>query len=332
MLVFRWLDPHIAAAEHGGKPGSSSFHPTHAFDRSMLSVGLFFGTVGALTATLYGRHRLTLAAQRDRLLEELTRSELLRAKLAEQTEMLRQKNEDLARLESANRRTSEFMAHDFKTALDCVGGFATELLERPRLLEDRDVVDALVTIRRQSHRMMGNVMDLLDFARIREMHQPRMTTTSVTELLREAVGDFSLPALVEHVALGQHYPSCPTLSANSRLLRRVLCNLIANAVKHNRPGTRVEVDAQVDEVRREVRFSCCDDGEGIEPEVLPVIFTEFATTSEATGHSTGLGLAFCKAVIEAHGGRIWCESRPQKGARFFFTVPLRRESTHGQEV
>ena len=114
------------------------------------------------------------------------------------------------------------------------------------------------------------------------------------------------------------------LFADPRLLRRALCNLISNAIKHNGPDTRVRLDAQVAESRTEVVFSCRDDGVGIPPEVLPSIFNEFAGTNDSSGDSTGLGLAFCKAVVEAHGGRIWCESTPH-GARFFFTIPLHKE-------
>jgi signal transduction histidine kinase len=90
------------------------------------------------------------------------------------------------------------------------------------------------------------------------------------------------------------------------------------------------LDAQLAESRSEILFSCCDDGAGISPEVLPSIFTEFAGAGGRSGDSSGLGLAFCKAVVEAHGGRIWCESMPEQGARFFFTIPLSKESDDDQ--
>jgi signal transduction histidine kinase len=147
--------------------------------------------------------------QRDLLAHELARNEYLCHELAEQAELLRQNNEELARLELANRRTRQFMARDFKNALGCVGGFVAQLLEHPRLREHSDIGDALVCIRRQAHRMMGSVTDLLDFARVRERSGPKIERTSATELLQEAVNGFSLPADSKRVAMGDNQSHCP---------------------------------------------------------------------------------------------------------------------------
>jgi len=315
MVVFHWLDPRIAAAMPHSMQGGLRAPVFHSFELSMLPMALVFAVIGALITTFYGHHRLTLTVQRDRL--------------AEQTERLRQYNAELARLELANRRTTQFMAHDFKTSIGCVGGFAGELLEKPSLSQDRDLVDALVCIRRQSHRMMGTVTDLLELARVREGGVPQMESISLSGLLEEAVSDFSLPAHAKQIALGKQHRNCPSAWGDPRLLRRVLCNLISNAVKHNGPETHVSLDAQMDESGRQIRFACWDDGTGIPTDILPSIFTEFTTAGDASGGSTGLGLAFCKSVVEAHNGRIWCESSPQ-GARFFFTIPLEEENHNGQ--
>jgi len=317
-VICRWLDPRIPAAVPDDKAEGFLALIAESFQPDMLAMGLAFGVIGALITMSHGHHRRILTLQRDRL--------------AEQAQILKQKNAELARLELANRRTTQFMAHDFKTALGCVGGFATQLLEQPQLQEDRDVASALVCIRRQAHGMMGSVTDLLEFARVRESREPRMRPTSVAELLEEAVSDFSLPAHTERITLGDNYASCPRLFADRRLLRRVFCNLISNAIKHNGPDTQVWLDAQVAESRMEVLFSCCDDGAGVPPEVLPSIFIEFAGANDSSGDSTGLGLAFCKAAVEAHGGRIWCESLPQQGAQFYFTIPLRKELNNDQRV
>jgi len=250
-LICRWLDPRIPAAVPDEKAERFLALIADLFQRDMLAMGLSFGVIGALIATSYGYHRQILAIHRDRL--------------AEQAEVLKQKNEELARLELASRRTAQFMAHDFKTALGCVSGFANELLAKPELQADVDVASALVCIRRQAHGMMGSVTDLLEFARVRESCEPRMKPMSVAELLEEAVSDFSLPAHTERITLDDNCPSCPRLFADRRLLRRVLCNLISNAIKHNGPDTQVWLDAQVAQSRTEVLFSCCDDGAGVHP-------------------------------------------------------------------
>ena len=311
MVIFQWLDPRLAATMPYAMASAVSggwFAPiAHSFHLSMLSMGLVFGMIGALISTSYAYHRSLVAAQRDRL--------------AEQAEVLKQNNVELARLELANRRTSQFMAHDFKTALGCVAGHATQLMEQPQLQENGDVLNTLLRIRRQAHGMMGSVADLLEFARVRERSDRQRQAISVTELLQEAVSDFSLPMHVEQITLGANHPCCPPVLADARQLRRVLCNLISNAIKHNGPGARVWLDAEVDESRGEALISCRDDGAGVSPEVLPGIFAEFASTGESSSESTGLGLAFCKTVVEAHRGRIWCENS-QQGAQFLFTIPF----------
>ena len=106
--------------------------------------------------------------------------------------------------------------------------------------------------------MMGSVTDLLELARVRERSDPQMEPIFASDLLQEAVSDFSLPAHTERIALGDNYHSCPRLFADGRLLRRVLCNLISNAIKHNGPDTQVRLDAQLAESHSGILFSCCD--------------------------------------------------------------------------
>ena len=169
--------------------------------------------------------------------------------------------------------------------------------------------------------MMGSVSDLLQLARVRELETLPVEPVSVTDLLRETASDFSLPATVEGIALGDQHLCCPKIMASAQLLHRVLCNFVSNAIKHNGPGTKVWLDARVDESEGEIVFSCRDDGAGIPSEVLPSIFDEFAITADPLSGSTGLGLAFCKGAVEAHGGRIWCENL-SRGALFSFAIPL----------
>ena len=118
------------------------------------------------------------------------------------------------------------------------------------------------------------------------------------------------------------------MGGNARLLTRTLSNLVSNAFKHNGHRTHVFLDAEVweEEGNTAIRFSCCDDGAGIPPEISPTIFDEFSTTGTQGNGSSGLGLAFCKAAVEAHGGHIWCENTETKGTNFYFTIPIFKEN------
>jgi two-component system sensor histidine kinase KdpD len=147
-------------------------------------------------------------------------------------------------------------------------------------------------------------------------------------VLQEAARDYSLPAHTGEITLGEQQPNCPTLLGDPLLIHRVVCNLIFNAIKHNGPETHVFLDAQVDKSGSHVLFSCRDNGNGVAPDILPTIFTEFVTTGDSCSKSTGLGLAFCRAAVEAHRGRIWCENSTQ-GAAFLFTIPMHKEHKDG---
>jgi signal transduction histidine kinase len=113
----------------------------------------------------------------------------------------------------------------------------------------------------------------------------------------------------------------------SRVLQ-VLDNLVGNAVKFSEAGGRIVVRATRGEASTtEVRFSVSDTGAGILPEVLKELFQRFWQANAADRRGIGLGLAICKGIVEAHGGRIWCESQLGHGARFTFTLPISHQTT-----
>jgi signal transduction histidine kinase len=118
-----------------------------------------------------------------------------------------------------------------------------------------------------------------------------------------------------------------TVEADPEALAGVLLNLVSNAVRHTAAGGRIALTAHAD--GDDVELAVLDDGPGIPPELLPVIFDRFARAdparSRATG-GTGLGLAICRAVVEAHGGTIAASSGPAGGATFTVRLPLARTS------
>ena len=327
MAIFRWLD----ASGHGhGAPLTPQTIPFEAiaesFQLHMLPMGLLFGVFCAVIGTMDGFYRATVLTQRDDLVRQLSLNERYRQNLEVLVGQLETRNRRLAELELAKRRTTRFMVHDFKTHLGCILGFSNHLLTKTELISHPEVRDGLERIRRQGMRMAGAVTDLLELARLQESGRLKKQATPVAGLLEEVARDLALPAESGRVQIGPKHVGCPPLFVDSKLIGRVLSNLVSNAFKHNPQGTKVVIDADVtSEEPRNVTFSCQDEGKGIPPETIPTIFEEFTIDSRSPS-STGLGLAFCRAAVEAHKGRIWCQSSLGKGTTFLFTIPITLEN------
>lgn len=128
-------------------------------------------------------------------------------------------------------------------------------------------------------------------------------------------------------------PTLPVAWADTQLMERVLENLVGNAVKFTPGGGLVKVTARTADQKdngpearaSEVYISVTDNGPGIPPELQSRLFQKFVSGPHHESGS-GLGLAFCKLAVEAHGGRIWAESEPGQGTTFTFTLPVVQES------
>ena len=107
--------------------------------------------------------------------------------------------------------------------------------------------------------------------------------------------------------------------ADRNEIRRVIINLLGNAIKYTQENGEIEVRAEIDE--NDLRFSVKDNGEGIYKQDIPKLFKRFSQgTQEKRSISTGLGLYLSKQIIDAHGGKIWLESDKGKGSEFFFVL------------
>jgi signal transduction histidine kinase len=114
----------------------------------------------------------------------------------------------------------------------------------------------------------------------------------------------------------------PPAMADRERIHQVLFNLVDNALRFTPPGGRVTLSAEAQD--RAVRVRVEDTGVGIPPEHLPYLFERFYRADAARSRGdggTGIGLAICRSVVEAHGGRIWAESEPGRGSVFTFELP-----------
>jgi signal transduction histidine kinase len=174
---------------------------------------------------------------------------------------------------------------------------------------------------RSARRMEGLVSDILDTARLQtKVRSLAVSEIDVAKMIREVVETVVGSAQRRHQALLMRVPpDLPPMSGDEDLIRRVFVNLIGNAIKYTQRGGEIIVSAEVnDEV---FHFAISDNGPGIAPEDQQHIFELFFRGHMQLTKGAGIGLAFSKLAVEAHGGRIWFETALGEGSTFFFTIP-----------
>jgi PAS domain S-box-containing protein len=267
-----------------------------------------------------------------RLLGMLARhaADLIERRLAEQ------ERERLLEAETQARREAErqnelrlrflgMISHELRTPLTSIKGFATTLLAEDVAWSADQQHDFLRTIDAEADKLTDMIDQLLDLSRIesgtlRVEPQPQPLDSILSAALLTLKQTTAAHAFTTGIPAG-----LPLVRADSQRIRQVLVNLVDNAAKYCPPGTRIEVSAEPDgEV---LRVSVCDKGPGISREDRQFVFEAFRRGSETYARrkkGAGLGLAICKGIIEAHGGRIWIEDHGGPGTTVSFTLPLAR--------
>lgn len=175
---------------------------------------------------------------------------------------------------------------------------------------------------RSINRMQRLISSLLDINRL-EAGQPitNQKEVEVTGLINEAVDSIQPTLEGKQQQIKLTLPDAiPSIRIDDDMIRRVLINLLDNATKFT--PMKGEVRLQVDVLGQEVRFCIEDTGPGIPSDAAEVIFEKFKRLNVDRGpKGLGLGLAFCRLAVQAHGGRIWVESEEGNGSRFCFTLP-----------
>ena len=234
--------------------------------------------------------------------------------------------QDLAPLEDLDRARAEFVgmvSHELRRPLTSIKGATAAVLGSSRPFAAPETHEFFRIIDEQADRTLGLIADLLDAGRIRTgTLSVAPEPTEAGALIERARGAF-LAGGGRHNILVDLPEGLPPAMADRERIAQVLGNLLANAARHAPEGTPIRVAAQRDGVH--VEFSVADEGSGIPPERLARLFSKYPP-ADAAGAS-GLGLAICKGLVEAHGGRIRAESAGAGlGARFAFTLPVAAEA------
>jgi len=246
------------------------------------------------------------------------------------TTSLEQKvSEKTAQLELANRHKSEFLAnmsHELRTPLNAVIGFSDVLKEEYFGALNAKQGEYVKDINESGQHLLSLINDILDLSKIEAGHMDLdLAAFSVPMAIDNALVLVRERALRHQLQLRvQIAPEVLDIVADERKFKQILINLLTNAVKFSYPGGWVEVVAQHD--TNGVMVTVKDSGMGVAAEDQAAIFEEFRqlkSDGSAKFEGTGLGLSLAKRLVELHGGRIWVESEPGKGAAFSFTLPDR---------
>jgi PAS domain S-box-containing protein len=257
-------------------------------------------------------------------LNEELRRDVSRHRAAE--ERIRSDVRDLARSNSELERFAYVCSHDLQEPLRTIGGFV-QLLERRYRDRLDDTAERWISYSVDGvKRMQQLISDLLAYSRVtRGNHQaaPVDTTIMISCVLR------NLRAAIAESGAEVTYDPLPGITGNAPQIVQLFQNLIGNAIKfRSEAPPRVHLSAQPHPDGW--LFSVKDNGIGIDPKDGARIFDIFQRLHERTEYpGTGIGLAICQKIVEAHGGRIWVESQPGSGAVFYFTIPEKGHANDG---
>ncbi|HZB16518.1 MAG TPA: ATP-binding protein [Nitrososphaeraceae archaeon] len=248
--------------------------------------------------------------------------------LIEREEVIRSQYE---KLKESDRMKDEFVniaAHELRTPIQPILGLSEIIRPKVNAI-DREYVDVIVRNAKRLHRLTEEILDVTKIeSQSLKLKKEEVNLKDVIEtcINDEIVNKHSNSNDDERKPKILYQPKDILLRADRIRISQVISNLLSNAIKFS-PGGTISIvsdlkstDKDKNPIKDEAIINIKDDGNGIDEEILPKLFSKFATKSFS---GTGLGLFICKSIIEAHGGNIWAENNSNgKGATFSFTLPL----------
>jgi PAS domain S-box-containing protein len=220
------------------------------------------------------------------------------------------------------------LAHDLRNPFGVLLGY-TELLLGGLHSHDRAYLEKLILeIYNSAQNSYSLLEDLLKWSRIRNGRYPfELQKISFKKICSDVVNLFSPLASAKKILINCSDDKGISLLADGDMLKAVLRNLVANAIKYTNLNGIIKISAEP--IDSNVLFSVSDNGTGIERERIEHLFeiTHSSTPGTANEKGTGLGLLICKEFVEKHGGKIWVKSEEGKGSVFYFNIPSKSEGS-----
>ena len=238
------------------------------------------------------------------------------------------KNEKLKELEGVREGLTHMIVHDLNNPLTAIlGNLEIIKFDKENLSETQlDGIEKCLNYRADTRQL---IQGILDVHRMEEWKlQPKKELTNMTEMLADLMEQFIARAKMDQISLTfSNSGEVPSVRINPNLIKRVIANLLSNAIRHSPEGEEIEITTGFLAEKNSIAFSVKDNGNGLAPEYHQRVFDKFEQVelkdSGIKAGTGGLGLAFCKMAIEAHGGEIWVESEGNgKGAIFSFILPM----------
>jgi two-component system CheB/CheR fusion protein len=227
----------------------------------------------------------------------------------------------LRKLERERRNILSMFAHDMKNPLLTSEGFLSRIISGKAGALTEKQQDYLEIICDELHRVSQLISDFLDFSKFEaKEYTPVLAPFNAHTEIQKNIKTEEMAAEKKKITISLELPdtAIPMVNADAAMINRVIRNLLDNAIKYTDSGGAVTV--KVTESDNEILVAFENTGTGIPEKHLPYIFDAFYRVGR-DARGSGLGLSIAKTIVEAHGGRIWVESRPAKGSIFRFTLP-----------
>lgn len=231
---------------------------------------------------------------------------------------------EIKRLERERRNLLSMFAHDMKNPVITAGGFLSRIISGKTGELTESQRSCLDLIREELNRLQELIADFLEFSRFEAAEcKPVIVPFNIEKALHRHIEVAKMEADKKNIKMifkvSEKMPR--VINADAMLVSRVITNLLDNAIKYTNPGGTVTISLL--ESNSDIIVRVEDTGVGIPENHLPYIFDAFYR-GKRDMKGSGLGLSIAKTIVEAHGGRIWVESAPEKGSAFSFTLPKNR--------